>query len=188
MSDTLQNTLKPNLEDEVLFGARSGFACWKHWGVAQVVLCARVSSLQIFGSTQWRTRAGRSSQALRGHLRVCCLFWSAPGVLSINFDAAGCHAGCQGRAGPRKIPGTYSPKDLASLLFAENLEHPPKQRPASLQQVATQRTQGTSRGPPAGLRVQLEGLGMQGLSDGVLRIGRYGLAGKRQSITQGCGA
>eukprot|EP00983_Pelagomonas_calceolata_P095007 1157954-Pelagomonas_calceolata.AAC.1 len=41
-------------------------------------------------------------------------------------------------------------------------------------------TQGPSWGPPAGLRVQLEG--------GMLGTGRGSLAGKSQDITQGCGA
>eukprot|EP00983_Pelagomonas_calceolata_P076857 1153600-Pelagomonas_calceolata.AAC.2 len=48
-------------------------------------------------------------------------------------------------------------------------------------------TQGTSWGPPAGLGGAAEGLRHTGAFS-MLRIGRGGLAGKRQDVTQGCGA
>eukprot|EP00983_Pelagomonas_calceolata_P086766 1156828-Pelagomonas_calceolata.AAC.8 len=43
-------------------------------------------------------RPGLSGLAPIGHLRAHCLSWPTPGVVSINFDVAGCHAGRQERA------------------------------------------------------------------------------------------
>eukprot|EP00983_Pelagomonas_calceolata_P043198 1138808-Pelagomonas_calceolata.AAC.3 len=71
----------------------------------------------------------------------------------------------------------------SSFKYAD--ERPPKQFPTSSQHVATC-TQGTSWSLPAALGVQLEVSGTQGISDGMLGIGRGGMAGKRQDITQGC--
>eukprot|EP00983_Pelagomonas_calceolata_P056936 1144854-Pelagomonas_calceolata.AAC.1 len=86
----------------------------------------RVCGKPAVDVTKRRTKAGRSGQAPLGHLRDRCLAWSTPRLVSINFDAAGCHAGRQGgAAGFRKIPGAYFSK------------LPPKQPPASSQQVAT---------------------------------------------------
>eukprot|EP00983_Pelagomonas_calceolata_P019430 610895-Pelagomonas_calceolata.AAC.1 len=70
-----------------------------------------------------------------------------PGVLSINFNAAGCHAGRQGRAaGFCKMPG-------AKFLLGER----PKNSPRQLAAGGHLSTPGTSWGPPAALGVQLEG-------------------------------
>eukprot|EP00983_Pelagomonas_calceolata_P131837 1161814-Pelagomonas_calceolata.AAC.11 len=82
----------------------------------------------------------------------------------------------------RGFPGlTYS-------YFSADFEVPPKTAPCQLTAGGHLCTQGTPWGPPAGLGVQLEGQGIQELSGGMLRIGRGGLDGKRQDITQGCGA
>eukprot|EP00983_Pelagomonas_calceolata_P023208 731103-Pelagomonas_calceolata.AAC.1 len=60
-----------------------------------------------------RTKAGRSGRAPIGHLRARCLSWPTP-VVSINFDAAGCHAGRQGGAtGLRKVAGAKNSRMFA---------------------------------------------------------------------------
>eukprot|EP00983_Pelagomonas_calceolata_P028689 898588-Pelagomonas_calceolata.AAC.1 len=61
-----------------------------------------------------RTKAGRSGQAPIGHLCARCLSWPTPGVVSINFYAAGCHAGRQGRAARlRRVAGAINSKNFA---------------------------------------------------------------------------
>eukprot|EP00983_Pelagomonas_calceolata_P066461 1149053-Pelagomonas_calceolata.AAC.4 len=61
-----------------------------------------------YGPTERHTKAKRFDQAPVGHLRAHCLFWSTPGAVSINYDAARCNAERQGgAAGVRKFAGAY---------------------------------------------------------------------------------
>eukprot|EP00983_Pelagomonas_calceolata_P086685 1156806-Pelagomonas_calceolata.AAC.3 len=76
--------------------------------ILKVILgrCEGPWCLSDFGPAERRTRAGRSGQAQIGHLRARYWSWPTPGVISSIFDAAGCHAGRQGKAaGLCKIRG-----------------------------------------------------------------------------------
>eukprot|EP00983_Pelagomonas_calceolata_P073248 1152060-Pelagomonas_calceolata.AAC.1 len=133
IGDTLLDALNLLLGLRACLFERASLACWEHRVVAQVKLCAPKTvfwahQLQsrspmvnaILGRDPaqaqtaaasvregcWRSRAERLGQAPISDLRARCLYWPTPGVLSINFDAAGCHAGRQGRAaGLRKVAG-----------------------------------------------------------------------------------
>eukprot|EP00983_Pelagomonas_calceolata_P005546 181126-Pelagomonas_calceolata.AAC.1 len=116
MGEILPDTFKPMSEYKGLLIWSKGLA-WLAWN----------SRVWLRGA-----EAGRSGQAPIGHLHACCLSWPTPGVLSINSDAAGCHAGRQGRAaGLRKVAGANFSRVLACgnaseeviqvlLMFLEN--------------------------------------------------------------------
>eukprot|EP00983_Pelagomonas_calceolata_P063055 1147567-Pelagomonas_calceolata.AAC.3 len=66
---------------------------------------AQTAAAIVYGPAQRCITAGRSGQASIGHLLARCLSWSTPGVVNINFVAAGCHTARQGgAAGLRNIP------------------------------------------------------------------------------------
>eukprot|EP00983_Pelagomonas_calceolata_P060948 1146605-Pelagomonas_calceolata.AAC.1 len=186
-------------------------------------------------------KAGRCSQALIGHLRDRFLSWPTPGVLSINFDTLGCHAGHQEKAaGLRKIAGAkfskvfacgdasegvsvaagrlsshfskrklvrwseliFKSQSLRSALLSTDFGASPETTP---HQLAASGHLGTQvilkstcrlRGAAGGLGHTGDDLGwlsaqtcrLSAQQRGIFRIGRGGLAGKRQEITQECGA
>eukprot|EP00983_Pelagomonas_calceolata_P016776 528313-Pelagomonas_calceolata.AAC.6 len=138
----------------------------------------------------WRTNAGRSGQAPIGRLRNRCLSWLMLGVFSINYDAAGCHAGRQGgAAGLRKVAGAYSSQVFAcgdtseeAILFPfvitplDYLLSIPRNSPPPARSRRPPGHSGHILGSTCRLGGAAGGSGHTGA--GALRIGRGGLADK----------